>query len=406
MSEDNNKNGSGAAGERRAVHTDINSVRRNERSIRRMKRLIALLIVALVGIAVYMTYPYWLPKLEGIFDRPVSTVHNNGEFEKGNFPIQPPEKTTNIFTSGSVLMTADTHNLTFYDANGSRLNAYAHGFSSPVERVSGKRVLVFDSGRYDFKLFTKKGEEYSKTTDDAILTGSLSENGTAAIVTQSDKYAASALFFNKDGKLIYRYDSTLRITCATVAEDGRHAYVCTFSSIGGVIYSQVHMLDLTEDGEQTVSENIQTLAIDCTMNDAGDIVVAGDTGLYTVSPEGALVSGYEFDGELKGFELGRSCSAALISSGANGAPRLIIAKSGADDTGAYREVDCPAGAKCVKLAGDRVLLLTSGSALSYAYSGTLAATADIGREYVNITYMDGAIYLAGKHGIDKIRFEM
>lgn len=401
-----NKNKKEPAAERRAVHTDIKTVRRNERSIRRMKRIIALLIVALVGIAVYLTYPYWLPKLEGIFDRPVSTVHNNGEFEQGNFPIEPAEKTTNISTVGSLLMTADTHSLTFYDANGGRLNAYALGFANPVERVSGKRVLVFDSGRYGFKMFTKKGEQYSKTTDDVILTGSLSENGTAAIITASDKYASSVLFFNKEGKMIYRYNSTARVTAANVTEDGKGAYVCTFSSIDGVIYSQIHRLDLSKDGEQMVSENIQTLAIDCIVNDAGDIVIAGDTGIYTVSPEGKLVSGCEYGGDLKGFALGRSCSAALVAGSSDNISRLVIAKSGADDTGAYREVECADSAKCIRLSGDRVLLLTSDEVLSYAYSGSLAANAEIGREYVNLDYLDGAVYLAGKHGIDKIKFEM
>lgn len=401
-----NKNKKEPAEQRRAVHTDIKTVRKNERSIRRMKRVIALLTVALVGIAVYLTYPYWLPKLEGIFDRPVTTVHNNGDFEQGNFPIEPAEKTTNIFAVGNLLMTADTHSLIFYDPNGTKLNTYALGFSNPVERVSGKRVLVFDSGRYGFKMFTKKGEQYYKTTDDVILTGSISENGTVAIVTASDKYAASVLFFNKDGKMIYRYNSTARVTAATVTEDGKDAYICTFSSIDGIIYSQVHGLDLSKDGEQMVSENIQTLAIDCTINDAGDIVIAGDTGIYTLSPEGKLVSCYEYGGELKGFALGRRCSAALVEESSDNTQRLIIAKSGADDTGAYREVICSDLAKCVKLSGDRVLLLTSDAVMSYAYSGTLAATAEIGREYVNIDYLDGSVYLAGKHGIDKIKFEM
>ena len=392
--------------ERRAVHTDINSVRKNERSIRRMKRLIALLVVVLVGIAVYLTYPYWLPKLEGIFDKPASTIHNTADFEKGNFPIQPTEKTSNIFIVGNELMTADTHSLTFYDMNGKRLAPYAHGFSNPMTRVCGKRILVFDSGRYGFKMFNKKGEIYSKTTDDTILTGSLSENGTAAIVTDSEKYASTVLFYNKEGKLIYRYNSTARVTSATVNEDGKGAYVCTFSSVDGVIYSQVHQLDFSKDGEQLVSDNIQTLAIDCIANEAGDIVIAGDSGIYTVSPEGKLVSGCEHDGDLVTFMLSRKCSAVLTTGGSKDMSKLIIAQSGADDTEAYRTSDCPTSSKCVKVSDDRVLLLTTGEVYSYAFSGSLAATADIGREYINIGYYDGALFLAGKHGIDKIKFEM
>ena len=53
----------------RAVHTDINEVRRNEHSIRVLKRIMAALIIVLIGLIVYITYPHWIASLEGIFDR-------------------------------------------------------------------------------------------------------------------------------------------------------------------------------------------------------------------------------------------------------------------------------------------------------------------------------------------------
>ncbi|SDA16251.1 hypothetical protein SAMN02910447_01117 [Ruminococcus sp. YE71] len=389
-----------------AVHTDINTVRRNERSIRRMKRLLALLMVILIGLAIYMTYPMWMPKLEGIFDKPVTTIHNDGKAEGGNFPIEPTEKTTNILALGNQLMTADAHSLTLYSSDGEKTDSFAHAFSKPVERVCGKRALVFDSGAYGFKLYSKKGEIYSKTTDDIILSGSLSENGTAAILTESSKYASLVLFYDKDGKLVYRYGCTSRVMAVSVTEDGKSAYVCTFCSQDGEIFSQVRRLDFSQDGEQMVSEDIRTLAIDCICNDAGDILVAGDTGLYTVSPEGKLVSSYEFDGTLSYAALGRGCSAAIVANATDNDSTLVIAASGAEDTEAFRTATIDSSVKKLSIADDRVLMLTDSKVLSYAFSGTLAAEADVGREYVNFIYADSAVYLAGKRGIDKIKFEM
>ena len=67
---------------KRAVHTDLNSVRKNERSIRNLKKILAVLIVVFVGLGIYVTYPKWLPKLEGIFDKPVSTITNDGRGQR------------------------------------------------------------------------------------------------------------------------------------------------------------------------------------------------------------------------------------------------------------------------------------------------------------------------------------
>ena len=390
----------------RAVHTDINSVRRNERSIRRMKRLLALLIVVLIGLTIYMTYPMWLPKLEGIFDKPVTTIHNTGTTEGGNFPIEPTEKTTNIFAFNKMLMTADAHSLTLYNSDGERVDSFAHAFSTPVERVCGKRALVFDSGAYGFKLYGKKGEIYSKTTDDLILSGSLSEDGTAAILTESNKYASVVLFYDEDGKLIYRYGCTSRVMSASVTEDGKSAYITTFYSEGGEIFSQIRRLDFDKDGEQMISEKIRTLAVDCIANDVGDVLVVGDNGLYTISPEGNLVSSCEFDGTLSAVALGRGCSAVLVNNSTDNGTSLFLAAAGAEDTEAYRSIEVSGIVKKLSITDDRVMVLTNSNVYSYAFSGTLAAEAEVGREYVNFVYTDGAVYLAGKRGIDKIKFDM
>ncbi len=389
---------------RRAVHTDINEVRRNEHSIRVLKRVMVVLIVLLIGLVVYMTYPHWIAKLEGVFDRPVRTETGDGSTEAGNFPLEPDNAVTSVFTVKNDLLTTDPHTITFYDVNGERKASYSHNFSKPIVKTAGKRVLVFDNGAYGFKLYKKGGESYSKTADDTILTGDVCEAGTAVIVTTSNKYAASAKFYDKDGKLIYNYDCTARIMSVTLNSEGTSCYICTFYSGNGELRSQIRRIDLDKSGEQMISEEIPSLAIGCKVNDAGDIMAACDTAFYILSPDGKLRSEYKYDGDLVSYDLGHAGAAVLLSGGSKNSGKLMIAQAGAAGSAEFRELNSESAVKIVKTAGDRVILLGSDKAYAFDFMGNLTTNSAIGREYSNFAYIDGALYLLGKHGIDKIKF--
>ena len=392
--------------EQGAVHIDIKSVRRNERSIRVMKRLIAFLVVLLVGIGLYISYPYWLPKLEGIFDKPITTIDNTGKFAGGNFPISADETALDVFTMKNFLVAEDTHRLTLYDENGKRRESFDHDFSSPVVRSSAKRALVFDFGSTGFKLYNKNGEIYSKNAENDIMSAALGEDGTAAILVASDKYASAVLYYDKEGKLIYRYDSTKKIMAVYVTDDGRSSYLCTFSSEQGEIYSQVVRLDLKKDGEQMVSEEIEGLAIGCALCSDGNIHVAGDNGMFVLSGDGKKIAEYEYSGDLIGFSLSKDCSAVILSGSTKNSGKLVICEAAAADGQTFREISCDNTVKQVKVCGERVMLLTSSNVIAYSYDGAEAGTAMLDKEYNQFTYIDSALYLSGKHGIDKIKFEM
>lgn len=397
---DERENGQGA------VHIDIKTVRRNERSIRVMKRLIAFLVVVLIGIGLYISYPYWLPKLEGIFDKPISTIDNSGKVEGGNFPIAADEAALDVFALKNHLVAADAHRLTIYDENGKRRGSYDHDFSSPVVRSAGKRALVFDFGSTGFKLYNKNGEVYSKTAENDIMSAALGEDGTSAILTASDKYASAVLYYNKEGKLIYRYDSTKKVMAVYVTPDGKSSYVCTFSSEQGEIYSQVVKLDLGKDGEQMVSEEIACLAVGCVLCDDGNINVVGDNALFVLSGDGKRIAEYEYSGDLIDFALDEECSAVILSGSTKNSGKLVIAQSGASDGETFREIACDNTVKQVEVCAERVMLLTSLGVTAYAYSGSEAGRSALDKEYYEFAYINSALYLSGKHGIDKIKFEM
>ncbi len=399
------KDSSEQGGTQRAVHTDINTVRKNERSIRAMKRLLAVLIVLFVGLSIYVSYPFWLPKLEGVFDKPVSTVTNDGKPAAGNFPITV-EENTHIDVIKDELVVSDLHTLIFYDSNGKQRASYSHDYADPSAVVKGKRVLVYDISGTGFSLFNKNGELYSKNADDKILTASLGKNGTAAIVESSDRYPSSASFYNKEGKLIYRYDCDRYITDIYIDDSGKNAYICSFASEDGAIFSQISRVELDDNGEKMVSEKLDCLALACIENESGNINVIGDNRLYTLAEDGSIKTQSEYGGELVSYSLDESCVSVLVKSGGRSGCTLLIASADeASESGCRQVADIKNGVS-VTVSDDRVLLLTDTDVYSYAYSGTLAASAHLEKEYKETVYFGSAVYLLGSRGIDKIGFEM
>jgi hypothetical protein len=391
----------------RAVHTDLNEARKNERSIRRLKRILAVLIVIFVGLLIYVTYPFWLPKLEGIFDKPVSTIQNDGKTAEGNFPIEPSDPSaTDIYAVKNNLMTVDSYNVTFYDENGKERSSYSHAFASPSAKVSGRRVLLFDSGSDGFKVYNKSGEIYSKTAENTILTGSIGEDGTVAIVTSSDKYPSAMQIYDSDGKLIYRYNCIQRIMSAYVTADGSGAYVCTFSSDNGEIYSQVHKISFDSEEEKWVSDSLKGIAVGCIKNSGGRISVVCDGDMYTLDTDGTVLTSYEYGGTLSGFSLTENCAAVLVSGSTGSSDTLVIADADKNDENAYCEITDLSDTQSVGIYDKRVVVTTSSKAISYAFDGTLAATATLEKNYTDFVYINSSLYLLSRQGIDKIGFDM
>ena len=391
----------------KAVHTDLNKARKNERSIRQLKRTLAVLIVLLVGLGIFITYPYWLPKLEGIFDKPIATIKNDGKTEGGNFPIElESEAIADMFAVKNNLLVSDAHELTFYYENGRERSSFDHDFSNPVTKISGKYALVFDNGSDGFKLYTKSGEEYSKTAENTILTGSVGEDGTVVMITASEKYASALAAYDDDGNLIYRFNCTQRIMSATVKSNGGGCYICAFSSEDGDIYSQVHEVDFDSEEEKCVSEKLSCIAIECVRNKAGNISVVGDTMMYVLNSKGEIVSSLEYPDTLSSYSLTEDGVSLLLSGGTRNVDTLLVANSDSQAKAAYHEVAVTENVKSMKIYDDRVILLTANQVQAYAFSGTLAATAKTEKDYGGFVYFGSGLYMQSRRNIDKILFEM
>ena len=171
--------------------TDIRAARKKEKNKKLYKKIAAIAVVVAFGVGVYASRGVWVPKLEGILDRPHATIVNDGKKQSGNFPLTFDESSVNVIKQLSDgIVRVDDRNIAFYDESGNKISDNSHNFANPVVRTSGKRVLVYDNGGNSFRVLNKKGELLSKDIDQSILLAEIAPDSTVAVVTQTEKYAA------------------------------------------------------------------------------------------------------------------------------------------------------------------------------------------------------------------------
>lgn len=387
--------------------TDIRAARKKEKNKKRVKKIVAVGIVAVFGASVFATKDLWVPKLEGILDKPHATIINDGKKESGNFPISFDESSVNVIKllTDSIVRVDDRH-IVFYDEAGEEVTDNSHNFANPVVKTSGKRALVYDNGGKSFEVLNKKGELLSKDIDQSILLAEISPDSSVAVVTQTEKYPAVMTVYDSTGAEIFQWCSSARILSISFTENGSGCYISTFSSKGGTLRSVIHYVSFDSTEELMKSQPLETLAVAVSKNDNGDYWVVGDTCFYKLDSSGQILLQYEYPGELKDYSLSGTTASVVFKGIQRKTGTLAIFRSDSDDDKPSNVVYTQSGLpKKMTAYNKKIILLSEDNIEAYDSSGNLLATAAVSSEYIDFAYLNDSVYFLGLREINKIAFD-
>jgi hypothetical protein len=107
-------------------------------------------------------------------------------------------------TSDGYLAVMNSTELSFYNGKGGEEVRRAHGFSDPAMHAAGKYVLVVEKGGRRLRLETRAKTVAEISTDFAIQTATVSENGCVAVLTAADQnYTTNIVVYDADGNVLY-----------------------------------------------------------------------------------------------------------------------------------------------------------------------------------------------------------
>ncbi|MBR1663354.1 MAG: hypothetical protein IJ696_03395 [Ruminococcus sp.] len=387
-----------------AENTDIRSARKKQKRKKHFVRLAVLIALLITATVVFVLKDKWLPKLEGILDKPKETIVNDGTLEQGNFPIELlGSGSTKLYTFGDMFVTVDDSSIKMYDINGEEQKSILHTLAHPSAVVDGKRMLVFENGGNSFEVVNKNGELFSKKLDDNILFATMSGKVTV-IVTQTEKYDGMLTAYDENGSEIYRWSSNKRILNVRVKDDGSGCFISTFTSEDGVMSSVIHEVDFSSSEDIMTSKTLDTLVLDVIENDADCIWAVGDSKLCRLSDSGELIEEFEYSGDLLAYTLSEKVCAIACEGISRKTSRLMIFNC--DDEGIKGDVNIESGSvKALISDSDRIFMLSEYSAECYDLKANLIATAAVSNDYVDFVYLEDALVFIGYRDLNKIQFK-
>ena len=384
---------------------DIREARKKEKNKKRIKKALIILLVVALGVTAYVTRGKWVYRLEGIFDRKPKVIVNDGEKQKGNFPLSVNKSNSNVlFTLDNNIITADDINIYIYDDNGKKVNTFVHNLTSPVIRGADRRILAFDNGGNELKVYNKTDEIYTKNIEESILYAEICKNGYTAVITETEKYPSSLTVFDNDGDEIYRWSSGQRIMDVSFNDNGNGCYISTFSSNNGLLQSEIHYVKFNSTEEKMKSKKLNTLVIDTFENSNGDIWAVGDDKFYKIDDEGEILLEYEYTDELVSYSLNDNIASVVVDGIGKGSGYIAIFDADSDKAEpiiAKSETGLP---KKIFTYGRKTLVLSDRAVDAFDVRGNCIATVEAAVDYTDFAYLNENVYFLGYNEINKTEF--
>ena len=386
--------------------TDIREERKKEKNRRLIKRLVVLGIIFALGVTAYATHKKWLPKLEGLFEKPHETIVNDGVEEGGNFPLKISQADISSITQcGGVMVSLDGKRIIFYNPDGSQIKAVAHNYGSPVIDVSEKKILAYDNSGKNFQVLTRKNVVYTKKTDNPILLAKIAPNGYAAVLTQTEKDTAFITVYDDMGSVIYTWSSGRRVIDINFCDDGKGCCISTISSSGGKIDSAVYSV-MFDSREPVMTCTLEDSFVLRTQKlSSGGYIMVCDNCVIGVDGNGNQTGRFDFKDQPVSFGNSEKYTVLYTKAVTGTHGTLMIFDNNSGSVQPTVTQDIQGEPRKVQLDGSTVIAFSDKFVESYDVDGSKLATAQVSRNYVDCVYANKAVYLMGYRDINKIKFD-
>ncbi len=288
--------------------------------------------------------------------------------------------------------------LTALNSTAKEVISRPHSFSSPVMKVNGPRVFIYNLGGTGYQVESQSKTLIKANTDQNILAGALATNGRFALATQADGYFGCLTAYSEDGKKIFQYwFSDYYPTAVALNPAGTAAIVTGVSAKDGALTSSVYLLNFsntkTVEPFAVYSENMM---VDAAWFPDGTAVAVGDKLTAVINTNSKSKVNYDYQGlQLAAYDVddGRTVLSLTPYKDAADCKLVVLNNSGQPTAGiALKE-----GVKSVSLFGDTAAALGRGKVYFYsAATGSAMGSCNAGSDAKAIALCDeSSVYILG-----------
>ena len=379
---------------------DIEEYRRKKQRKKWRNRLITVLavIVILAGVAVGI-YFYQNYDLQDLMENAQSSSDGEGTGTLGeSFPVSLAGITPlSISQSGDNLVLLTNEEEMLY-SGGNAGHHFNHRFTNPVVKQAGGRILTYDRGGYGYRIDSGSGLHLNSRMENTILTATISEKRSYALVTKEARYAGSVTVFSKGNEEILQwYSASEQIADVAISPDDRYLAVACVGFEGGMISSKIYVIDLKHQSEEPKAVltfgGALPVALDYKKN--GQIHLVTDKGVGIVSKDFSSQRTAAYTNELHQYYFTSDYTYVLTTDGNSVSCSVLMTDGETEKVNTLKGevLDVSDNGKSFFVLGKSVITILDRE---LAVTGTLKVSNDV----YGIEAVGGSVYLLSSNSLD------
>ena len=306
---------------------------------------------------------------------------------------------------GSVLSLSNTA-LTVIDRSGREQLSLSHGFSQPVMRIAGEKILLYNQGGVAYMLLSSYETSLNAAADSDILTGAVAANGRYALGLQGTDGSSELEVYQPNGDLQYRYRfSQDYITAVALNDTATRGMVCTVRSRQGQMISKITVLDFSNEEPLATWEAPENLLLDAAWTVGGTLYAIGDGSVFVCDDSSYTFNEYSYAGRnLTAYAFFQNRAFVAVSAYQYGGSGTVQVYHGA---GEPLEIELEGRPAALSVSGSSVGALTDGTVILSDYlNGRQTARADAGSDAKGIAlFSESEAYILGASEIRTVKAE-
>lgn len=263
---------------------------------------------------------------------------------------------------------------------GKRMLTVQHGFTAPVLVASSKYSLLYNLGGKGFQINGLDSAVYSGVAEHDILVADINDNGTYALVTQSDGYLSKLYVYDKDNTKVFAYSfASYYITSVSLNSDGRKAVLSGVSAHNGSEISSLYVLDFTKETPQQFVELEDAIIYDVQYLNDTYAAAVGNTAAYSLNTGNGSAEMTSYEGKtLTAFTVNPDTDTFSVSLSRSGDGRNCDIYSFNTNGTVSKSFSTDLKVTSISSYKGRVALLTPEAIYLYDKGGSAVSKADAG----------------------------
>ena len=213
----------------------------------------ALVLAAAIAVAVLTgAFSTSLAMLGDLADSVYLSLDHTGGTYPASTGIPSP---TQIQSLAGGFVEMDGEDLAVYSAHGGKIRSIQHGYARPALAVGNTHFAIYNRAGTELRIESRTRNLYTESFTQGILLCAMSQNGTLAVVTESDRYAAELRVYDPSFNQTYIWQMTQTEgtpIALDFATDNRRFAAGTVSAKQGQLASAVYFMDVGTAAEGPV----------------------------------------------------------------------------------------------------------------------------------------------------------